>query len=51
MAIFSETHAFFLAAWLTRELRLWDSNITVGKLNGENSSREKERMSLLFKEG
>ena len=39
------------AAWLANELRSMNSNVTVAKLNGENSQREKERVTKQFKEG
>ena len=41
----------YLAAWLSQELKKWDTSLRVGKLNGENSAKEKERVSRLFKEG
>ena len=40
-----------LASWLTKELKHLGCVKQVGKLNGENSHLEKERVSKLFKEG
>ena len=40
-----------LAAWLTKELKVLTSHVFVLKLNGENSQREKERVTNLFREG
>lgn len=36
---------------MTKELKSINSNVTVAKLNGENSHNEKERVTKLFKEG
>ena len=38
------------AAWLTKEVKKWSSNVLILKLNGENSHTEKERVSKVFKE-
>ena len=40
-----------LASWLTKELKNLRCDKKVGKLNGENSHSEKERVTKLFQEG
>ena len=45
-----EFNMFHLAAWLSDELQQFDSDITVLKLNGDNSHHEKERVSTACKD-
>ena len=40
-----------LAAWLKRELRKFNKDKDVEKLNGDNSHEEKERVTSMFREG
>ena len=47
----SQLYTSFIASWITRELKKLNSSVQVYKLNGENSHREKERVTHLFKEG
>ena len=39
------------AAWVSKELKRFESSVKVAKLNGDNSFLEKERITQLFKEG
>ena len=39
------------AAWISKELRAFESGVSVVKLNGDNSHQEKERITKLFKQG
>lgn len=42
---------FFIAAWITKELKSKNTSVVVAKLNGENSQKEKERVTQQFKDG
>ena len=39
------------AAWISKELKSKNKGVAVAKLNGENSQKEKERVTQQFKEG
>ena len=41
----------FSAAWLGKELKRFGAHVRVLKLNGDNSHKQKERVTEMFKEG
>ena len=42
---------FIIAAWISKELKSKNTGVVVAKLNGENSQKEKERVTQQFKDG